>query len=132
MGYQDPAQVRSPKGAVTHLRVLYDGGEQLSDHTMWAGWSIVELEWFETPALAIRWNGSTTNESVSEVGNPQSRGNPTWFILPEALRETIKAELKNAPDREHERALTQGFAEGSAAAFAAAWNNPEDDVYDAL
>lgn len=132
MGYQDPAQVRSPKGAVTHLRVLHDGGEQLSDHPLWEGWSIAELEWYETPTLAIRWNGSTTSDGVSEVGNPQSRGNPTWFILPEPLHEAIRAELKKAPDRERERALTAGFAEGSSAAFAAVWNNPEDDVYDAL
>jgi len=31
--------------------------------------------------------------------------------------------------REQERSLTRAF---SAASFAAVWNNPEDDVYDAL
>jgi hypothetical protein len=34
--------------------------------------------------------------------------------------------------REQERALTRGAAAASAPAFAAIWDNPEDDVYDAL
>ncbi len=34
--------------------------------------------------------------------------------------------------REHERALVRAGAVASDAAFAAIWNNPEDDVYDAL
>jgi hypothetical protein len=31
-----------------------------------------------------------------------------------------------------DRAIVRAAAEASAAAFAAVWNNPEDDVYDAL
>jgi hypothetical protein len=34
--------------------------------------------------------------------------------------------------RGQERALARAAAETSAASFAAVWNNPEDDVYDAL
>ena len=34
--------------------------------------------------------------------------------------------------REQERALTRAAAASSASSFAAVWNNPEDDVYDAL
>jgi hypothetical protein len=34
--------------------------------------------------------------------------------------------------REEERALTRAAASASEPAFAAIWNNPEDDVYDAL
>lgn len=34
--------------------------------------------------------------------------------------------------REQQRALTRDAAAASAPAFAAVWNNPEDDVYDAL
>jgi hypothetical protein len=34
--------------------------------------------------------------------------------------------------REQERALTRAAAVASVPAFAAVWNNPEDDVYDAL
>jgi hypothetical protein len=132
MGYQNPGHVKSPKGAVTHLRVLYDGGEQIAAAGEWGGWSVAELEWYEEPVMACRWNGSTSNAEVSEIGNPQSRGNPTWFILPKPLEEAIKAQLKNAPKPEQERGLTRGAAEASAAAFAGIWSNPEDDVYDAI
>ena len=34
--------------------------------------------------------------------------------------------------REQERAITRAAAAASAPAFAAIWNNTEDDVYDAL
>jgi hypothetical protein len=34
--------------------------------------------------------------------------------------------------REQERSLTRAAASASEPAFAAIWNNPEDDVYDAL
>ena len=34
--------------------------------------------------------------------------------------------------REQERALTRAAAAASASGFAAVWNNPEDDAYDAL
>jgi hypothetical protein len=34
--------------------------------------------------------------------------------------------------RERERSLTRAAASASAPAFAAVWNNPEDDAYDAL
>ena len=129
MGYQNPNQVKSPKGAVSHFRVIYDGGEQ-TGLSAWHGWSIAELEWYEEPVLACRWNGSTADSGISEIGNPQSRGNPTWFILPKPLEEAIKLQLEKAPDRERE--LTRGAAEASAPAFAAVWSNPEDDVYDVL
>ena len=133
MGYQHPGSVKSPKGAVTHLRILYDGGEQTATSGEWDGWSIAELEWYEEPTMACRWNGSTTDPDVSEIGNPQSRGNPTWFIVPKPLQDAIKAQLKSAPDPHQERELTRGAAEASAPAFAVVWSNPEDDVYrDAL
>ena len=34
--------------------------------------------------------------------------------------------------REEERALTRAVSAASATAFAAIWNNPDDDVYDAI
>ena len=132
MSYQDPRRVKSPKASVTHLKVIYDGGEQTADHRDWEGWSIAELEWQEAPALACRWNGSSDNDEVSSVGNPQSRRYPTWFIVPKPLEETIKAKLREAPERPQEQALTRAAAAASAPAFAEIWNNPEDDVYDAV
>jgi hypothetical protein len=132
MGYQDPRQVKSPKEAVTHLKIIYDGGEQAEAYREWEGWSIAELEWYEEPVLACRWNGSTVNDNVSPIGNPQSRGVPLWFIIPKPLSDAVRAQLKNAPDPAQERALTGAAAAASAPAFARIWNNPEDDIYDEL
>jgi hypothetical protein len=54
----------------------------------------------------------------------------------EALPEERIAEIEDFVDfirlREQERALTRAAAVASVPAFAAVWNNPEDDVYDAL
>ena len=131
MGYQDPAGVRSPKGAVSHLRVLYDGGEQGIAATDWEGWSVAELEWYEEPVLACRWNGGDAERGISAIGYPQASGQPLWFILPKPLQDAIKAQLRNAPKPE-DREFVRGAAEASAPAFAAVWSNPEDDVYDDL
>jgi hypothetical protein len=132
VSYPDPGKVRSPKGAISHLHVVYDGGEQTIDAGNWAGWSVAEFEWYEKPTLACRWNGSSENPEVSEIGNPQSRGNPTWFIIPAPLHDVVRERLRDAPEQRREHALVHGAAEASAPAFAAVWSNPEDDVYDAL
>jgi hypothetical protein len=41
-------------------------------------------DWDGRKVLAARWNGSSADTGI---GNPQSRGIPTWFILPEWLNE---------------------------------------------
>jgi hypothetical protein len=62
---------------------------------------------------------------------------------PQALIEKIRrlpaeriAEIEDFVDficlREQERALTRSAAEASAPAFAAIWDNSDDDAYDAL
>jgi hypothetical protein len=132
MDYQDPRFVKSPKGAVSHLRILYDGGEQTQAYREWEGWSIAELDWYEEPTLACRWNGSTQNPDVTPLGNPRSHRHPTWFLIPKPLHDAIRAQLKDAPDRKQERAITRAFTEASAPAFDRVWDNPEDDIYDAL
>ena len=54
----------------------------------------------------------------------------------EALPAHRLAEVEDFVDfirlRDQDRALTQAAAAASAPAFAAVWNNPEDDIYDAL
>jgi hypothetical protein len=76
----DPRTVLSPKASVRNLNVLFDGG-LWDEETHWAGWSLAKLEWDGAPAVGVRWNG----EEGGGVGNPQSRGLPTWFILPGPL-----------------------------------------------
>jgi hypothetical protein len=45
-------------------------------------YAIVALDWDNSPTLGIRWFWSTN-------GNPTSRGEATWFILPEGLYNAI-------------------------------------------
>ena len=68
-----PDTVLSPKGSVSNLRVLFNTGE--------GGWSLAKLRWNGDEALGMRWNGNADNP----IGNPQSRGIATWFIVPEDL-----------------------------------------------
>jgi hypothetical protein len=76
----DPKTVLSPKGMVDHLKVIHDGGVH-NDGDPWSGWSLATLSWDRGPAVGIRWNGI-----VGEgVGSPQSRGIPTWMIVPDPL-----------------------------------------------
>jgi hypothetical protein len=87
MSYINPDTVRSPRGSVSDLKVIFDAGE--------GEWSVAELAWDGEPSLGIRWNGTAEN-----VGTPQSRGIPTWFILPPELhvpvREAVVALRKEA------------------------------------
>jgi hypothetical protein len=46
-------------------------------------WAVALGYWEGKETLAIRWNGDDENP----VGTPQSRGLPTWFILPNTPEE---------------------------------------------
>jgi len=72
MSYIKPKDVLSPKVSVSNLRPIYDEGE--------GKWSAALLDWDQEPSVGIRWNGQ--NQSP---GNPQSRGLPTWFVMPNQL-----------------------------------------------
>jgi hypothetical protein len=69
----NPKTVRSPRARLKLVRVLYDNGP--------GGWSMASVEWDRSLCVAIRWNGDAKNP----LGNPQSRGMPTWFILPDEI-----------------------------------------------
>jgi hypothetical protein len=47
--------------------------------------------WDNKYRLAIRWNGSKDNP----IGNPQSRGFGTWFMLPKDMKEMADAAIKS-------------------------------------
>lgn len=84
MAYIDPKTVNSPRNLWKLIEVLRLGEDNKNgddDATLAIG------EWDGDRVLAIRWNG--TSESESGVGNPQSRGLPTWFILPEWMSRAI-------------------------------------------
>jgi hypothetical protein len=72
-----PQDVKSPRARWTLIDVLCDDGGE--------GDSLAVGEWDDSRVLAARWNGDTDKE----IGNPQSRGLPTWFILPKRYYELI-------------------------------------------
>ena len=78
-----PQDVDSPKRRWRLHTVLYDGGE--------GSWAAAEGQWDHDgrweDVLAIRWNGKDNDE----LGNPQSRGRATWFIVPKELEPAIRA-----------------------------------------
>ena len=76
MSYIDPKHVNSPKSSVTDVIPVYDGGE--------GDISVALLKWDGKDSVGMRWNGGTENDGQKPTpGNPQSRGFPTWFVLPE-------------------------------------------------
>jgi hypothetical protein len=76
--YTDPATVLSPKGSVENLRILHSTGE--------GGWSVAALDWEGEPKVGVRWNGHARNP----IGNPQSRGIATWFLMPDELAPVVR------------------------------------------
>jgi hypothetical protein len=111
MSYIDPTKVIAPKSLVRDVSVVYDSGPTREE-----GFSVVTLRWDNKDAVGIRWNGDPDDKGI---GTPQAFGQPTWFLVPEELREPIldaarklangrRDELKAgyeemARDSEHER-----------------------------
>ncbi len=87
MSYVKPSEVNSPKNRWRLRRVLHDGTE--------GEWSVAEGQWDNDglwrDVLAIRWNGT----SEAPIGNPQSRGLATWFIVPDELEPAIRSAIPN-------------------------------------
>jgi hypothetical protein len=88
MSYVDPKTVLSPKGSIADIEVIHDGGEN--------SWSLARMKWDDTPVIAMRWNGGS-NDGRPSVGNPQSRGYPTWFVVPDEVGELIERDYKSKP-----------------------------------
>jgi hypothetical protein len=77
MSYIKPQEVVSPKAHWKLEDVLLEGEAGTSAYALgyWDGW----------PRIGFRWNG--TDESP--IGNPQSRGLPTWTMLDRKLHEAV-------------------------------------------
>jgi len=99
MTYVDPEQAISPKGRVKDLRVIYNSGRTAGS------WSVATLKWDEQERVGLRWNGEEGEEGK---GHPQSRGNPTWFIVPEELSDEVVRAARQLRDREKDD-LTKGY-----------------------
>ena len=84
MTYIPPETVTSPKKSLSaEPRVLYNGGP--------GHWSAASLEFRGRERLALRWNGK---DGEAGIGNPQSHGKPTWFVIPEELDQVVRARIK--------------------------------------
>ena len=79
MAYIDPQTVVTPRDRVGSVDVLYNKGR--------GGWSVALLEFDGEERVGIRWNG---DEEGTGIGNPQSRGRPTWFVVPEELAVPVR------------------------------------------
>lgn len=75
--FPEPEEVTTPKLHWSLIKVLYKGPPD--DYSLAIG------KWDQKPVLAVRWNACEWRP----LGNPQSRGLPTWFVLPERLVDPI-------------------------------------------
>lgn len=116
MSYIPPADVISPRKAITSVRVLIDEGEN--------NYALAVLQWDGEERIGLRWNGSAD----SPIGNPQSRGIPTWFVMPVPIAELITRDLaRNLQDtggitRVRVRPLPQRIKAGKQ-------DEPRDDLW---
>jgi hypothetical protein len=79
--YVPPEEVHSPKVHWQLIEVLQDRGEGECAYALG--------KWDGRSRIGFRWNGRKDNP----IGNPQSRGLPTWTILDENLHEAVIALL---------------------------------------
>jgi len=97
--YIKPSDVHAPKRHWSLIQVLFDGGEGQS--------SLAIGRWDNRPVLAMRWNGTKDNP----LGNPQSRGLPTWFVVPDQHWKQILESEAFRSVHEDALALARGFLE---------------------
>ena len=81
MSYVKPENVTSPKSHWYLFEVILDGGSNKCAYALG--------KWDDDRRIGFRWNGDEKNK----LGNPQSRGFPTWIILDPALYEAVIAML---------------------------------------
>lgn len=92
MSYIKPGDVISPKANWNLIAVLDEGSERRC--------ALAIGRWTDKHTngkiyLAMRWNGSTE----APVGNPQSRGVPTWMMIDERYNESLLTSGTIAPDK---------------------------------
>jgi hypothetical protein len=92
MSYKKPAEVISPKAHWSLIDVLLDRGEGDCAYALGI--------WDGERRIGFRWNGTEDNE----LGNPQSRGLPTWTMLDTEIHKQIIEQLP--PEK---LAIARGF-----------------------
>lgn len=82
MTYVSPEEVVSPRARWKQIAVLRDEGP--------GGVAYAVGEWDGEPSIGMRWNGYDGHP----IGNPQSRGLPTWTMVEERMRLPIIQTLR--------------------------------------
>jgi len=83
-----PEEVVSPKDNWRLIDVVLNNGKGESAYAIGM--------WDKHRCVAFRWNGTDDKP----IGNPQSRGLPTWVVLDTALnRAVLKLVQKHNPDK---------------------------------
>lgn len=125
--YIKPVDVHAPKRHWSLIQVLFDGGPYTKNNPSPPS-SLAIGRWDNEPVLAMRWNGNKENP----LGNPQSRGLPTWFVIPEQHWKQI---LESDPYKSlHEDLLTlaRNFLELKRVYFLSHCPNPACRNYQGL
>ena len=77
MAHIEPKDVQSPRRIWHLFEVISDGGP--------GGPAYALGTWDGERRIGFRWNGTKDNP----IGNPQSRGLPTWIMLDDALHKAV-------------------------------------------
>lgn len=96
MRYNQPKNVRSPRGYAKQITPIYDGGcngfsiailkNNNGNHNIGIRWNISEKEWRDKRKM---------EEAKVCVGMPQSRGYSVWFILPDIMWQYVPQMIKD-------------------------------------
>jgi len=105
MSYVPPETVDSPKGVISDVRVIHNQPEAQAES---GSWSVVSLRWDGKERIGIRWNGSDLD--AGGKGNPQSRGHPTWFVVPEELQNAVREKAEEIA-RNGSHRVVKGYRE---------------------
>lgn len=110
MYYREAKNVTSPKNHLELVRIVFDGGINKGHD-----YSIAKVKYDGgDEGIAMRWNVSSAeyenprkqNGEIECIGNPVSRGFPTWFVLPikvgeeEKFIEELRKAYKNLPSND--------------------------------
>lgn len=94
--YVNAEDVTTPQEHWRLDSVIYDEGASLP--------AVAFGYWDDQPTVGLRWN--VWNEQGKALGNPQSRGYATWFVLPNSVARATLATLqqKQSAGNKHVRA----------------------------
>jgi hypothetical protein len=95
MAYVNPETVLTPKNRIRSVQVLYNGGQH--------SWSLALVDFDDAERVGFRWNGA---DDETGIGNPQSRGKPTWAILPPELASVVREQVELLQDSRHSELLS--------------------------